>query len=165
MIEQHHHKGGTTSFARYSDCKAYRHALHHRWSEGPALGWVMLNPSTATEAQDDPTLARCRTRAARLGFGAIAVANLFAWRATDPAALRQAPDPVGPDADAELVAALVGCRMVICGWGNHGRFLGRGALVLDLLAGRPLHHLGLTRQGQPRHPLYTSYAVRPLPLA
>jgi hypothetical protein len=58
--------------------------------------FIMLNPSTATEVQNDPTVERCERRARALGFGAFRVLNIFAWRATDPRDMRAAADPVGP---------------------------------------------------------------------
>lgn len=127
----------------------------------------MLNPSTATEARDDPTIARCVGRARALGFGGIAVGNLFAFRATDPQALRRAPNPLGASADAALLAAMQDAAQIVCAWGNHGALHGRGAQVLDLLraTGQPLRHLGLTAQGQPRHPLYMALAAPLIPLA
>lgn len=167
MIRRDHHAGGVAAQAVYSACGRYRHALHRRWGPGPVLGWVMLNPSTATETQDDPTIARCLARARALGFGGIAVGNLFAWRATDPAALRGIADPLGAGADAALLEATRNAARIVCAWGNHGALLGRGAQVLDLLraTGRPLQHLGTTAQGQPRHPLYVALTKPLIPLA
>ncbi len=164
MIRRSHIAGGIASQAVYSPCLTFRHALHRRWGEGAVMGWVMLNPSTATEAEDDPTIARCAARARAMGFGGIAIANLFAFRATDPRDLKRAGDPLGAEADAALVQAVEGAALLVCGWGNHGAHRGRDAQVAALLraAGHRLHHLGLTGQGQPRHPLYTAYAVRPV---
>ncbi len=167
MIRRDHQAAGVNSRAVYSGCGLYRHALHRDWGAGPRLAWVMLNPSTATEAQNDPTIARCVGRARALGFGGIAVGNLFGLRATDPRALRTAADPVGAGADAALLAALDGAAQVICAWGNHGTLHGRGAQVLGMLrgSGLPLVHLGLTALGQPRHPLYVAASVPLIPLA
>jgi hypothetical protein len=167
MIRRDHQAGGVAAQAVYSACGLYRHALHRRWGAGPVLGWVMLNPSTATEAQDDPTVARCMVRAKSLGFAGIAVGNLFALRSADPRALRRAADPVGQGADAGLLSTMQDVAQIICAWGNHGAFLGRDAQVLALLraTGLPLTHLGLTAQGQPRHPLYVAAAAPLIPLA
>lgn len=125
----------------------------------------MLNPSTATEARNDPTLARVQARARALGHGGFGVVNLFALRATDPADLRGAPDPVGPANDAAILAALPWAGQVICAWGAHGAHADRGAQVAARLrdAGVALWHLGLTRGGQPRHPLYLPLSLPPQP--
>lgn len=165
MIWRHHDDGHVQSRALYSECARYRHALHRRWGQGAVLGWVLLNPSSATELVSDATLTRCTLRAQRAGYGAIAVANLFAFRATDPRDMQRALDPIGPGADAALTDALSACDRVICGWGNQGYFLGRAAQVRALLSGWPLFHLGLTLQGQPRHPLYVARETPLLALA
>ena len=103
-------------------------------------------------------------RARGLGYGGFRVVNLFAWRATDPRALRAVADPIGPDNDAALDAGALWADDVLCGWGGHGGLLGRDARVAALLraSGRPLFHLGLTGAGQPKHPLYIGYAQAPV---
>jgi len=52
---------------------------------------------------------------------------------------------------------------VIAAWGNHGAYLERGAQVIKLLrrSGRPILHLGLSKQGHPKHPLYIAYSQQP----
>ncbi len=156
-------QGDTLSTAVYSGCGGYRYALTRVWDRAaPLVLFVMLNPSTATELRNDPTVARCEARARGMRFGGLAVANLFGWRATDPAALRQVADPVGPATDAHLAEMSGQAGLVICAWGNHGALLGRGAQVARALrdAGCRPHHLGLTRQGQPAHPLYLPWPAR-----
>lgn len=166
MIERHHEAGARRSRALWSDCGRYRYLLERDWGgrDGPLL-YILLNPSTATEAENDPTVERCERRARALGYGGFAVANLFAWRATRPADLRRAADPVGPANDAVLTEATAAATAVLCGWGAHGVLLGRGAGVAARLraAGVALAHLGLTRGGHPRHPLYVAYSVAPRP--
>ena len=120
----------------------------------------MLNPSTATELRNDPTIERCERRARRLGYPAFAIANLFAYRATDPRDLKRAADPVGPENDSLLRGWQAGAALTLAAWGVHGAHRGRAQQVLALLSG-PLHHLGLTRDGHPRHPLYVSYDTQP----
>lgn len=156
-------KGDAASVAAYSDCERYRYMLERVWADGPRLLYVMLNPSKATEVRNDPTVERCERRARALGFGGMRVANLFAWRATDPADLRRAEEPVGADNDAAIREAAGWADEVLCGWGAHGTHLARGDVVERMLrgTGRRLTHLGVTRQGLPRHPLYVGYAKRP----
>jgi len=167
MIERRHEAGGQESRALYSDCGAYRYLLERRWAEGGVLLYILLNPSTATELRNDPTVERCERRARALGHGGFAVANLFAFRATRPADLMHAAEPVGAGNDAVLLDAARTAGQVLCGWGVHGAHLGRGAAVAAVLrgAGVPLCHLGLTKAGHPRHPLYAPYAIRPMPWA
>ncbi len=168
MITRHHHKGDAPSTAVYSPCEAYRYLLTRTWdAAGPKALFVMLNPSTATEVQNDPTVERCERRARALGFGAFRVTNIFAFRATDPRVMRAAPDPIGPANDAAIADSARWADRILCAWGSHGAHLGRGAEVEALLraTARPLLHLGLTRGGQPRHPLYIGYDRQPEPWA
>ena len=123
----------------------------------------MLNPSTATEVQNDPTVERCERRARALGHGAFCVTNIFAWRDTDPRMMRRAADPVGPENDTAILDACAWGDVVVCAWGTHGAHLQRGPRVEALLraSGWRLHHLGLTKDGHPKHPLYIGYNVQP----
>ncbi len=166
MITRHHTKGDAPSTAVYSDCESYRYSLTRVWdAAGPRALFIMLNPSTATEIQNDPTIERCERRARVLGFGGFEVANIFAFRATDPRVMRAATDPVGPDNDRLLLAGAARADTVIAAWGVHGAHLGRGVMVAQRLrdAGVVLHQLGLTKDGHPRHPLYLPYAAQPAP--
>lgn len=164
MIRRQHQKGDAASWADYSADDAYRYLLVRVWATGPRVLFVMLNPSTATEAQNDPTVERCERRARALGFGSFGVANIFAYRATDPRVMRAVADPVGPENDAALVQMAAEADRVICAWGTHGLHLGRGAQVERLLrqADLNLYHLGLSKDGLPKHPLYISYDTQPV---
>lgn len=165
MITRRFQKEDAASTAVYSDCEQYRYALTRVWdTAGKRALFVMLNPSKATEVQNDPTVERCERRARVLGFGAFRVVNIFAWRETHPKLMRQATDPVGPDNDVQLME---GCRwadQIICGWGTHGAHRDRGPAVERLLRaeGYELQHLGLTKEGHPKHPLYIAYATKPM---
>jgi hypothetical protein len=157
-------KGDAVSEAVYSDCERYRYLLTRVWAPGPKALFVMLNPSTATEMQNDPTVERCERRARTLGYGAFRVTNIFAFRATDPRLMRAEADPVGPGNDVAILDSVAWADSVVCAWGNHGLHMNRGQVVQDMLrkAGAGLTHLGLTGQGQPRHPLYVAYDQRPV---
>ena len=164
MIERRHQKGDAASIAVYSDCERYRYTLTRVWEpEGQTALFVMLNPSTATEVQNDPTVERCERRARVLGFGAFRVCNIFAWRETDPKKMVAVKDPVGPENDIAIVEGCAWADRIICAWGAHGAHLDRGPEVERLMrgAGKPLYSLGLTQKGHPRHPLYIGYATQP----
>jgi hypothetical protein len=165
MIIRQHQKGDAASVAIYSPDSRYRYALTRTWAPGDKVLFVMLNPSTATELQNDPTVERCERRARALGFGGFAVANIFAFRATDPRVMRAEPDPVGPMNDATILDLATRFDRVVCAWGSHGAHLDRGARVESMLRAtrQDLFHLGLTLAGHPKHPLYIGYDQQPRP--
>lgn len=160
MITRTHLKGDAQSTAIYSDCENYRYSLTRIWDEGrERVVFIMLNPSTATEVQNDPTVERCERRARTLGFGAFSVTNIFAWRDTDPRKMRATVDPIGPQNDQAISEACDWSDTIIAAWGTHGAHLSRGAAVETLLrqGKRPVYHLGLSKAGHPKHPLYIAY--------
>ena len=164
MITRTHTKGDAPSTAVYSDCERYRYSLTRVWDDqADKVLFVMLNPSTATEVQNDPTVERCERRARTLGFGGFRVTNIFAWRDTDPRNMKAATDPIGPHNDATLAESAAWADTIIAAWGTHGAHMDRGALVAVLLekTQRPLFHLGLSKQGHPKHPLYLPYTQQP----
>lgn len=165
MITREFQKGDAASTAVYSPCERYRYLLTRVWDPaGEKALFVMLNPSTATEFQNDPTVERCERRARALGFGAFRVTNIFAFRATDPRVMRAEVDPVGPGNDAAIrESAEAWADRIVCAWGTHGAHLGRGAAVEALLrgTGRQLFTLGLSKDGHPKHPLYIGYDQQP----
>lgn len=157
--------------AIFSPCGRYRYALHRLWDDSkPLLMFLMLNPSTANETENDPTVERCQRRAIDMGYGGLLVGNAFALRSTDPAALYDAEDPVGPGNDEAIMfaarMAVESKGMVICGWGTHASYRGRGAQVLRMLldAGIQPHALRVNKDGSPGHPLYIGYGVGPKPM-
>ena len=164
MIIRHHDTLLSKSTAIYSDCERYRYALTRVWdTSGQRVLFLMLNPSTATEVQNDPTVERCERRARALGFGSFRVINIFAWRDTDPRNMRAATDPNGPENDAAIKDGVAWADTIVAAWGTHGAHLARGEAVTALLreTGRPIHHLGLTKPGHPKHPLYIRYTQQP----
>lgn len=154
------------SGAHFSACRRWRTLLWRCWDEAkPVANFLMLNPSTADERVLDPTCARARDYAERWGYGALLVTNVFAWRATDPRAMKAADDPVGRGNDRAILRAARDARLVVCAWGNHARHLERSGTVQRLLrgAGIALHVLRLNAGGEPAHPLYLPARLRPAP--
>lgn len=147
--------------AAISACGQYRYWLVRQWDpmRGP-LRFVILNPSTADDSEDDPTIRRCIGFAKREGRGGIVVANIFAMRSTNPAILRAVPDPIGPDNNRHLRvlgqdAAREGAP-IVCAWGANApndRWTDV-AVDLEMKCRAKLVCLGKTKDGAPRHPLY-----------
>lgn len=148
------------SSARLSDCGRYRYELTRTWSRGLARRLVVigLNPSTADATQDDPTIRRCVRFAQREGCGGLVMVNLFAFRATDPAELAAAADPIGPDNDTALQAAFwsisSGNGTVLAAWGAHPFAVERARDLFGWVELPPFYCLGRSKGGFPRHPLY-----------
>lgn len=139
--------------ARVSDCGSYRYGLTRSWGYGPAATFVMLNPSTADHAVDDPTIRRCMTFAQRLECSGLVVVNLYAYRTATPVDLWRAADPVGPENEDAILKRTSGCTLLIAAWGAQGKSA-RIAQVLDVIGARTIYALGFTELGAPRHPLY-----------
>jgi len=147
----------------------YRYKLGRYWSpKAPPLVWIMLNPSTADAVQDDPTIRRCVSFAKGWGFGGIEVYNLFALRSPNPVTIETTIDPVGPENDHWLRSASQSGGKIIVAWGSCRSPLQmtRATQVTKILSrgGGPVPAtLGLTKSGQPKHPLYVPGDAELLP--
>lgn len=161
--------------AVFSPCRSWRYVLSIGWDDRlPAMCFLMLNPSTADEFKNDPTVARCEKRARDSGnFGSLIILNAYAWRSTDPGALKLCADPIGPENDFFIGLTLRVLRdtggIVVCAWGNHcaATQRTRPAQLYGLIrrAGLIPHALRLSEDGTPWHPLYLPYSLRPLPIS
>jgi hypothetical protein len=159
------------SGASFSACRTYRYRLWRSW--GPRdrrCVFVGLNPSTADESRDDPTIRKCVGFAKRWGFGAVEVVNLFAYagaQSTDPRSLLGVSDPIGPENDAALRTAFRDANRIVWAWGRHDprvRSLVQARVASPRWPGRG-HRcetgcLGRSQDGSPRHPLRIAYATR-----
>ena len=151
--------------AVFSSDRLYRYILRRRIGGNNQIClFICLNPSTADEIRDDPTVRRCRGFASAWGFGILEVANIFALRSTDPKMLYESQEshgiePVGAENDQHIYLAARDATLVVLAWGNHGEHLDRGQKVMESLSslrtqGVQIARLGLTGRGQPKHPLY-----------
>jgi hypothetical protein len=157
-----------------SACRKYRYTLWRDWDMDLLTGcaddakdldsyamFVGLNPSTADETKDDPTIRKCVGFAKRWGFAGLMMTNLFAFRATDPRQMKGHPKPIGDDNDRWLVACARGAGIIVAAWGVNGEHMGRDVEVLKLLDG--VECLRTTKAGHPEHPLYVPYEVTTKP--
>lgn len=154
--------------AVFSPDRFYRYVLMRDVAPLTGVGsvaFVGLNPSTADETRDDPTITRCIRFARDWGFAQLLMLNLYAFRATDPVILwrarRDGVDVVGPENLETIQQVAGGCDLVVCAWGaiQAPRADAQIERVLALI-GDP-HCIGLTKGGAPRHPLYMPTAARP----
>lgn len=140
------------SGAEFSPCRTWRYSLWRSWDTRPLVAFIGLNPSTADEIRNDRTVRRCMGFAHAWGFGGLLMLNAYAFRATKPAAMKAAADPVGPDHDERLRNSRAFAAEFVAAWGNHCD-QARAARVCQLI-GRRIDCLGTTSSGAPRHPLY-----------
>lgn len=149
--------------AIFSDDRRYRYRLERRWSDEPGTAtWVMLNPSTADDEKDDPTIRRCIGFSSRERCGRLVVVNLYGLVTPDPSLLFAPPAPGGPRLDlmgenlAYLKQAVKGAELyrLIVAWGALGSTVPGIRVTAKWLASAGAQCLGLTKSGHPRYPLY-----------
>ena len=139
--------------AIFSDCRKYRYALSRTWNgKKKTILFIGLNPSTADEKIDDPTIRRCINYAQNWGYGSLLMINLFAYRATMPTELKNVKNPIGNDNDLHIIELLKKVDLVVAAWGNEGSHLNRDKEVKKLIPN--LKCLKINKSGQPAHPLY-----------
>ena len=161
-------RGNDESGAIFSECEKYRYVLWRRWDlldpEPVYMAFIGLNPSTADETENDPTVRRCINFAKREGYQGLYMLNLFAYRATDPRVMKMRDDPIGKDNDDVIAAHVEDAGKTVACWGVDGAFQNRDKRVASLrrlisgaktrTIGELFWALGTTKDGHPRHPLY-----------
>lgn len=171
--------------AIFSPCEKYRYTLWRDWrgpwdnefEEAPPgitgfnyVNFICLNPSTATDTKDDSTIRKCTKFAKRWKYDGLAITNIFAWRDTDPGAIKNClltgVDPVGPENDKHILDIARGAALVIAAWSQHAHLAGRGNHVRQLLklTGRDVYYLkmGTGKNPEPYHPLYLRDDTNPI---
>ena len=154
---------GYRSGAILSPCLSYRPALWRIWNdELPTATFIGLNPSTADAARNDPTIRRCIDFSQRWRCGSLLMLNLFDYRATRPSVLFASQTPCSSLNDAVLELVGHSDTLLVAAWGNHGAHQDRANVVQEALKqlDAPLNCLGVTRLGQPVHPLYKRKVTR-----
>lgn len=145
----------------FSPCREYRYTLYREWGEGNRIvAFVGLNPSTADEIKNDPTVTRCINYAKKWGYSGMYMMNIFAYRATDPRVMKAHSEPIGSENDHYLSLVAREADIVVAAWGTHGKHLNRGQAVKNLIPG--LHCLRITKDGHPSHPLYLPSDLVPI---
>ncbi|PCJ63084.1 MAG: hypothetical protein COA79_02570 [Planctomycetota bacterium] len=146
--------------AKFSKCRKYRYSLWRIWNEElPLVAFIGLNPSTADETKNNPTIKRCISFSKEWGFGGVYVINLFAYRATFPKDLLAYPEPIGSRNISWIKKICEKCSMVIGAWGNDGSHLNQSEKVIQLIPN--MFCLNVNKSGHPAHPLYQKSTVKP----
>lgn len=150
--------GEGISGALFSDSnRKFRYALWRIWQpRGDKLLFIGLNPSTANDIKDDPTIRRVIGLAKAWGFGGLFVGNLFSIVSADPTVLWLTPSPEQPNGPNDTALKQM-CKLsnrVMVGWGNDGVQAGNRPLELLALIEKPVFCIKTTKLGEPCHPLY-----------
>ena len=116
----------------------------------------MLNPSTADEFVEDPTIRRVINYAKDWGYGSVYVGNLYAFRSTDPKGLNNVEDPIGPENITNIQALIGLVDKVIYAWGNERK----EPEWLKKLVDAP-YCIDISKKGIPKHPLYLKKCLTP----
>lgn len=143
-----------------SEDRKYRYVLSRIWDETkPKVMIIGLNPSTADETEDDPTIGRCISFSKSWGYGGVYMLNLFAFRATQPKDMFNAQNPIGLENNSYIEIYSKKVDKIVCAWGNHGTYKNRGNEIREKFD--KLFYLTLNQTGEPAHPLYLKSELVP----
>ena len=151
--------GQDNNGAQFSECRKYRYALWRIWDNSkPLVMFIGLNPSTANEASNDPTIRRVKRFASDWGFGGVYMMNLFAYVTPYPEILKKCDDPLC-DNDRWLEEIAIKCNKIIFAWGSFPEASKRAKDIINKFDG---HALIINKDGSPRHPLYVPNNIEPI---
>ncbi len=145
--------------ACFSECKRYRYSLWRIWDNTkPIVMFIGLNPSTATEAKDDPTIRKVKRFAFDWNFGGVYMLNLFAFISTDPNALLLEPiEKIGFYNNYFLKEYSAKAQEIIFAWGNFKAAEERAKDVIKMFPSAKALHIN--KNGSPKHPLYCKSSI------
>lgn len=153
--------GKNLNSAIFSKDRKYRYVLWRIWDENkPMIMFIGLNPSTANEHSDDPTIMKVKKFAFNWGYGGIYMLNLFTYVTAYPEELMKSEDPLGP-ADYYLLEYAKKSNRIIFAWGNFKEAKQRAKEVFKMFSG---YMLIQNKDGSPRHPLYVPGNIEPIPM-
>lgn len=145
----------------FSEDRKYRYYLRREFKKNPKkfLAFIMLNPSTANEKYNDPTVERCQNHAINKKYDGMIVLNIFAYRTTNPKKLLEIKNPVGEKNNETIIKTINKHKNIICAWGNHGKILKRSNEIKKILKKHKIktYTFQITKKGEPKHPLYIPY--------
>lgn len=148
------------SGAVFTDDRLHRLYLWRWWdSEKRWVMFIGLNPSTADELRDDPTIRRCIGFAKKWDFGGMFMCNVFTLVSTNPNKLNvESPIAMGTSLAMKVIRER--CWMAIVAWGDLVTKVRSSEDRIERIKYQlsPLHCFGLTKKGNPRHPLYMPYS-------
>jgi len=145
----------------FSPDQKYRYYLQRNFKKNAKnlLVFIMLNPSTANEQYNDPTVERCQNHALNKNYDGMIILNIFAYRTTNPKQLLQTKNPIGEKNNQTIINTIKKHQNIICAWGNHGKILNRSNEIKKILKKhrKKTQAFEITKQNEPKHPLYIPY--------
>ena len=151
--------GKNLNGAKFSECRKYRYVLWRIWDEEkPKIMFIGLNPSTANEETDDPTIRRIKKFAKSWGYGGIYMLNLFTYVTAYPEVLKECDNPL-KFADEYLKKNAAQSEKIIFAWGNFKEAKERAKEIIKMFNG---YALVINKDGSPRHPLYVKGNIKPI---
>jgi hypothetical protein len=153
----------STIYMKSSDNK-YRYALGKKGKN--TLYCFGINPSTATPEKYDPTITRVSRVAKKSGFDSFVMLNIYPQRATDPADLDKEVNSEQHEQNMSAVNMIQDGSYVWAAWGDLIKarpYLKDCLIQIQYLLQthkKDIHWVKmgeLTKNGNPRHPLYLKY--------
>jgi len=173
---------GTISYppAVFSDDEIYRYTLWRTRAEPllsvaaadfrPAkpkpsgyVNFICLNPSVASDTQDDPTIRKITKFAYAWGYNSVCITNIFAYRSTDPKILTLVSNPEGDENNRHIRRIAESATIVVAAWSQHANIRRRSEYVRRMLLQSrvQLHYLKMGKV-EPYHPLYLPDDTKPV---
>jgi hypothetical protein len=142
----------------------FRWTLQRVWGAGANIVWVGLNPSTADDLRDDPTMLREISFSQAWGFGSLTKVNIFPFRSASPRDLcrwlGERDDPEVSHAVARnhsvVKNVLRGSTIRIAAWGNNVQHADLKSFLANIMINKnkwEWHALGTNANGSPKHTL------------
>lgn len=148
--------------AYLSNDRAYRYWLLRVWDDSlPICANWGVNPSTADEKENDPTIRKDIGFASRFGCGGLLKLNIGAGRNTDPKQWRKMPDPIGPEntiVHMQQYLALFKPALKIAAWGRNGSYFPQQCAAIRNEM-EDIWCFGYNPDGSPKHTLMLAYST------
>lgn len=144
--------------SEWSSDKQRRYKLGRFWSTGIICTVIGLNPSYADDRTDDPTNRRLIALLSGLGYGGYWLVNLLPNVTPYPAQLGQVGKRFSSLNKKAVWQSINQSQVIIFAWGSTGAKYAHRRQIYEMVQ-QPMC-FGVTRLGEPRHPLYLpSYSI------
>lgn len=144
-----------------SEDKEYRYMLSRTWNKNKKIiMFVWLNPSTADDKINDPTITRCINYTKEWWYWWFIMCNLFAYRSTNPNNMKKYKNPIWKDNDKYIELYYNKTEKVICMWWNHWNFMMQSKNFKEKYKEK-LFFLEKNKSWEPKHLLYSKSNLKP----